>query len=303
LFATPNLAYTMGGLVIVFSGLIGLLVWQNRMAGGNAELSQVRQAAPVANSTSAERQTEIPADSSAFSNSSVNANSSSPIDSLTKTGVAVGQSNTTTVDGTAVDEEKKPAGKDEVPAAEPNANTTTTGGVTLAAPPTAADTAKSRPVTPTEREVKEDDKKLKTEVTQENKVLADKDARDRMDQQVQNSAGAQIQNNARDMAPGAQSAKRAELPKQVQSQTNQRQISDLPMGGRSLVTSIKTAGGKKFEFRDGIWYDTAYTGQGKKDYKRGTDKYIRLDAGLRNIADQIGGTVVVVWNGTAYKIK
>ena len=70
-----------------------------------------------------------------------------------------------------------------------------------------------------------------------------------------------------------------------------------------MLSSINTAGGKKFELRDGIWYDTSYTGQGKKDVKRGTEKYIRLDAGLRNIADQIGGTVVIVWNGHAYKIK
>jgi hypothetical protein len=70
-----------------------------------------------------------------------------------------------------------------------------------------------------------------------------------------------------------------------------------------LLSSIRTAGGKKFELRDGIWYDTSYTGQRKKDFKRGTEKYIRLDAGLRGIADQIGGTVVIVWNGQAYKIK
>ena len=69
------------------------------------------------------------------------------------------------------------------------------------------------------------------------------------------------------------------------------------------MSSLRTAGGKKFELRDGIWYDTSYTGQGKKDVKRGTEKFLRLDAGLRSIADQIGGTVVVVWNGQAYKIN
>jgi len=109
----------------------------------------------------------------------------------------------------------------------------------------------------------------------------------------------------REMAPNAKSAPRTNGPRQVQSQTqiNQNQIQTLPQGGASVMSSLRTAGGKNFELRDGIWYDTAYSGQGKKDVKRGTEKFLRLDAGLRSIADQIGGTVVVVWNGQAFKIK
>jgi hypothetical protein len=93
-------------------------------------------------------------------------------------------------------------------------------------------------------------------------------------------------------------------PRQVQAQTqNQVTIDGTDRAAGSTLSNLRTAGGKKFEFRDGIWYDTAYTGQSKKNVKRGTEKFLRLDAGLRNIADQIGGTVVVVWNGQAYKIK
>jgi hypothetical protein len=111
-------------------------------------------------------------------------------------------------------------------------------------------------------------------------------------------------NVQRQMSPGSNNAKlRSVSPRQVQSQTQPKaQAENVEVAGRA-ISNLRTAGGKKFEFRDGIWYDTAYTGQGKKEVKRGTEKYIRLDAGLRSIGDQIPGTVVVVWNGKVYKIK
>ena len=65
----------------------------------------------------------------------------------------------------------------------------------------------------------------------------------------------------------------------------------------------RNVGGKTFEMRSGVWYDSAYDGGGTKDVKRGTEKYLKLDEGLRNIANSLGGTVVIVWNGRTYKIK
>ena len=69
------------------------------------------------------------------------------------------------------------------------------------------------------------------------------------------------------------------------------------------VSGVRTAGGKKFEMKQGAWYDTSYRGQGTKNVRRGTSEYRALDSGLRSIAESIGGTVVVVWNGKAYRIQ
>ena len=299
----PNLAYTMGTLVVLFSGMIGLLVWQNGGRGGNADVSQVRQTAANSNATSVEAPNFQDSNaSSTVANTAANTNSSSPIDSLTKTGVAVGESSPPT--GADADDPRAAGKNDEVAktAAEPNV---TTDGVSVAGaqPIVTADTARPKDQPGAKPERREQDEKEKALAKTEDKVdklAVDNEARNRMDAQVQNQAQNQI--NSRDLDPGSRSAKRAETSKQAPNISG-RQIQDLPVGGRSLATSIRNAGGKKFEFRDGIWYDTAYTGQGKKDYKRGTEKYLRLDAGLRSIADEIGGTVVVVWNGAAYKIK
>jgi hypothetical protein len=73
------------------------------------------------------------------------------------------------------------------------------------------------------------------------------------------------------------------------------------MGRRADLS--RSVGGKNFEMRGGVWYDSAYHGGGTKDVKRGTEKYLKLDEGLRSIANDLGGIVIIVWNGKAYKIK
>ena len=65
----------------------------------------------------------------------------------------------------------------------------------------------------------------------------------------------------------------------------------------------RSVGGKTFNNRNGAWYDSAYKNQATMNFRRGTDEYKKLDSGLRNIADTIGGTVVLVWKGKAYRVQ
>jgi hypothetical protein len=305
LFATPNLAYTMAALVLMFSGAIGLLVYQNQMSARTSQISRVSNAAPETEPQTTEDRTEYSANS--MSNSTANTSSSSPIQSVTQTGVEVGSADTTTATSSASNSNASiaaapPVAKNEenkpvdslLDAAKNEPNAPAKQPAVAGAPATAA---KEKDLTTDDRRELE---AKKSAPKADQAEIARSDSEDKV--QAQNS------NAGRDLSPGANSAKlRAVGPRQVQSQSqNQMQTvpsnADLAANGRA-VSNLKTAGGKKFEFRDGIWYDTAYNGQGKKDVKRGTDKFLRLDAGLRSIADQIGGTVVVVWNGQAYKIK
>jgi hypothetical protein len=46
------------------------------------------------------------------------------------------------------------------------------------------------------------------------------------------------------------------------------------------------------------------TGQKTTNVSRGSDEYKKLDAGLRSIADSFSGeTVIIVWQGKAYRIR
>jgi hypothetical protein len=76
-------------------------------------------------------------------------------------------------------------------------------------------------------------------------------------------------------------------------------------GGRSSAT--REVGGRSFRRQGSAWVDTAYTqGRATVNVTRGSEQYRALTAdepGLRAIADQLGGEVIVVWKGRAYRIR
>ncbi|MBC7909148.1 MAG: hypothetical protein H7Y30_01525, partial [Pyrinomonadaceae bacterium] len=67
----------------------------------------------------------------------------------------------------------------------------------------------------------------------------------------------------------------------------------------------RRAGGRQFVRRGSAWVDTAYKSQATTNVKRNSDQYRALAAdepGLRAIADQLRGEVIIVWKGRAYRI-
>jgi hypothetical protein len=70
------------------------------------------------------------------------------------------------------------------------------------------------------------------------------------------------------------------------------------------VEAQRSVGGKTFRNVGGIWFDSSYNNsQQQIMIRRGSDDYKRLDSGLRSFAENLGGTVVVVWKGKAYRIQ
>lgn len=65
----------------------------------------------------------------------------------------------------------------------------------------------------------------------------------------------------------------------------------------------RKVGGRTFENRNGAWYDSKYTGQATTNIRRGTDEFTKLDSGLRKIAKELNGVVVVLWKEKAYRIN
>ncbi len=68
----------------------------------------------------------------------------------------------------------------------------------------------------------------------------------------------------------------------------------------------RSVGGRQFVRRGNAWVDTAYRAQATTNIRRGTEQYRSLAAdepGLRNIAAQFDGEVVIVWKGRAYRIR
>lgn len=66
----------------------------------------------------------------------------------------------------------------------------------------------------------------------------------------------------------------------------------------------RSAGGHKFRKQGAAWVDQKFKSSMRvKAVSRGSDEFNALDSGLRSIAQQFGGEVIVVWKGKAYLIK
>jgi hypothetical protein len=72
---------------------------------------------------------------------------------------------------------------------------------------------------------------------------------------------------------------------------------------QELSEKRKSVSGKDFVYQNGVWYDRAYKQQNTVNVRRNSDEYKKLDSGLRAIADNLGGTVVIIWKTTAYRIQ
>ena len=75
--------------------------------------------------------------------------------------------------------------------------------------------------------------------------------------------------------------------------------------GAGKAEESQSVNGRQFVRRNGAWVDVAYRSQATTNVKRGSDQYRALVAdepGLRTIANQLDGEVIVVWKGRAYRI-
>jgi hypothetical protein len=66
----------------------------------------------------------------------------------------------------------------------------------------------------------------------------------------------------------------------------------------------RSAGGHKFRRQGKAWIDQKFkSSMTLKSVARGSDEFDALESGLRSIAQQLGGEVIVVWKGKAYLIR
>jgi hypothetical protein len=79
------------------------------------------------------------------------------------------------------------------------------------------------------------------------------------------------------------------------------------LDGEDSGGEVRGAGGRRFRRREGVWVDTAYkTSQATVRIRRGSEQYRSLvgdEPGVGRIADALGGELIVVWKGRAYRIK
>ncbi|HEX6188158.1 MAG TPA: hypothetical protein VFZ40_08750 [Pyrinomonadaceae bacterium] len=66
----------------------------------------------------------------------------------------------------------------------------------------------------------------------------------------------------------------------------------------------RSVGGRKFKRQGNAWIDSKLkSSMSVRSVARGSEDFDKLDSGLRSIANQLSGEIVVVWKGKAYRIR
>ncbi|MBV9217542.1 MAG: hypothetical protein JO053_15350 [Acidobacteria bacterium] len=274
LFRTPSLALGMGALVIVFSGVLGYMFLKDRGAAAPT-ISQLKPPAYESSTTANASNSNASSAATASANSSANAavsNSAVP-EPLAENERGPGGPSTGTGSGSA------------------SANTRESDGIAsnngggsaaqpmVSAPPPPVSTDAPKPT----------DTMRKADVAAAMRTGDDKDKEDE-------KKSARTEDTRRDLPMTASKVG----PSRAGPVQNQSNNVGQTMGEMAVT---RNAGGKTFNNRNGAWYDSAYHGQATTNIRRGSDEFKKLDAGLRSIANQIGGVVIVVWSGKAYRIQ
>ncbi len=277
LFAFPNLAYTLGALVLVFSGLVAFTVLQSVNNSQNAEVSQVSEQplkgrGPFSDDTAIveEQGANAMMSGNSMSNASMSNAASSfssnammsnaPTNSATRSFNANSASNASTISN------KSSVSANASPKDEPRREEDAAGNITADLP---LQTRTAKSLTEERRERAQKDK-TEAETTDAAKSAPPKPEQPSVSE-----------NQVTRGAPSAKAKSNARL--------------------QSVETS--SVGGKTFKRAGNAWVDAAYKGQATTNITRGTSDFKKLDSGLRAIAENLGGTVIIVWKEKAYRIQ
>jgi hypothetical protein len=272
LFSTPGLAAAFGVLVLAFGGVLAYLITQR----GAATDTSVAMQKEVSNSAASAPYAGIE------SNAGMNANASSATSNRSttnKTAHTAAASSTNSTTKTTVDQ---PVGS----ASNAVASNTMASGTAPSQPPVAAAPA-SKPADALVAGGSVAAEKSKDEAKTEQDRREDKEA-------IRNRALSEDS-----PARGTMTAKKVAGPGRSAGQV-QNQVQ---ANAQSEMAVTRKVAGKTFHSSSGAWYDSAYHGQSTTNIRRGSDEFKKLDSGLRSIANELGGVVVVVWKDKAYRIQ
>jgi len=268
LFAFPNLAYTLGALVILFSGIIGFTVLQNL---NNSLVSEVSQSSEKPNDTK-----EMSAESDVVPSETSNANAANMNSNMASVSSSNSMTANTSANRAAMNSSMNTAAEKQI--VLPNA-------------------------TPQVEMRREDDLALskdKKVMSLDSNVSAGSVAEKRQEEKKEAEKNAETADAVKAAPVPPKTASPSILDNQTKSDAPSARAKKNSLESKSESASV---GGKTFNRRNNVWYDTAYNGQSTINLTRGTNEYKKLDKDLRVIVENLGGTVLIVWKDKAYRIQ
>ncbi|MCD9185803.1 MAG: zf-HC2 domain-containing protein [Pyrinomonadaceae bacterium] len=279
LFFGRNLVYTMGALVLAFSAFTGYIVIQNVSNGLSSEVSMANTASKPVRGPSASDESVSPSNSASVANTASNM-SAVPTNPAAANANASSMNTATTsatpmISGIAKDNDslaKAPEPIDRNKSSED----VVSGGV--------------KPIDLPSQPRKEESRDLKNENPKP--ALAQPKIDDREERKT---------------VPAPPPVAAAERDEQQDKMVTRSTTNPSPAGAAKMAkkkADSKTVNGKTFNYENSVWVDSQYRqGMPLTNISRGSNEYQKLDGGLKNIAQQFNGTVVVVWKSKAYQIR
>lgn len=314
LFVFPQIAYVMGALALIFTGIVAVTVLQNSSDRNSSEIAQIEDKNFSETGSSADSLERMAANSSANSamsannptglvySSNANTSAASPAETSRNKEAAI---TAATVAPTPAPEEDAPADKvadDKVAKAAPKPATPLNEESENAKKEKANEPAPVAAAPPPAR-------------SRENNYAVDGTSDSVSKQQAeQQPAQNSITQNQTTVMPDSRSARNVQnLPmngRNTQSMQMKSRVESSAGSGAAKAdkdeerkAETRAVGGKNFRRADGVWYDVKYKGQKTTNVARSSNDYKKLDGGLRSIADNLGGVVVILWKDKAYRIQ
>jgi hypothetical protein len=294
LFTFPNLAYSLGAACVVFAGIIGFAVFQNKSSLDDVAILEEKQTnSKSASSDGIEQMKEVlipNSNATAVSNTVANTTN---LPNLPKTSAANSVVAANTVQNLSQPAASAPAIVQPNTPKNQTAERPRVNGEVSATPAKQtfpmAKSAESEPNTSAGTALNSE--KNDAELSEAKKKVS----------QDEMKPGALADSDKVKVEDGADVVTRS-APKAIPPAPSQA-----PMSSKRIAVDNKSeskqVSGKTFRRIGGTWFDSAYGSQPQTNVSRGSADYKKLDDGLQNIGNSLSGNVVVLWKGKAYKIQ
>lgn len=172
--------------------------------------------------------------------------------------------------------------------------------VTVKAPSAGAvETAQPKPVRDVQQNEPEVKKKTESEIAN---VQTQNQTQNRRANEQQRSGPSEPKAVQRGLAGGQRNETKQELARQ-----RAKTVEEDKDTARDDEAEVRTVAGHKFTKRGRVWIDSLYnSGSATTVVSRDSEQYRSLmgdEPGLRTIAEQLSGEIIVVWKGRPYRIK
>ncbi len=286
IFAAPTLAYTMGGLILLFAGFGVFTVLQNNSR--NAEVSSTYEKQTggkgMASDGDASVQ-EMPSNQMPANTAMNSAASSNTMANASNSVSSVAPSVMANSNAAAVRREAEPnleeARKDDKSLSDRSKQQETESSPITATP------------APPPPPAKQSDNIFESDDQKENQPPSGSQSGIAQTQPAQNKP---------QIMPDTRNIQRAPSPVAKEQKAEDKEDAT-KLSAKRKTAETTNVGGKTFKRANNVWVDAAYRGQPTINVSRGTNEYKKLDSGLRGIVENLGGTVIVVWKEKAFKIQ